>query len=167
MMNDDEIFIFRKDPKTAIEQIEGFTRENAKDILAVGFDVKKTFLFSDRQFLSTSGPAFLGNVLKVSDRLAINQSNGALGIKDSSSIEKALFPHFFQQFRWLLLSQRLSSIFLAKARVSRRFYVLSRTPLTKIHIFGCVEMWRMVWDLSSQLLSIRSSSKVSEVLVVR
>ena len=33
--------------KLTIDQVRGFTRENAKEIIAIGFDPKKTFIFSD------------------------------------------------------------------------------------------------------------------------
>lgn len=34
-----------------MEEAERLAIENAKDIIALGFDVKKTFIFSDLQFI--------------------------------------------------------------------------------------------------------------------
>lgn len=47
-LTDDEKFLW-KDLK--MEEAERLAIENAKDIIALGFDVKKTFIFSDLQFI--------------------------------------------------------------------------------------------------------------------
>lgn len=47
-LTDDEKFLW-KDLK--VEQTIKLARENAKDIIACGFDVEKTFIFSDFTFI--------------------------------------------------------------------------------------------------------------------
>lgn len=47
-LTDDEKFLW-KDLK--MEEAQRLAIENAKDIIALGFDVKKTFIFSDLQFI--------------------------------------------------------------------------------------------------------------------
>lgn len=47
-MTDDEKFLW-KDLK--LEEYRKFTKENAKDIIAVGFDINKTFIFSDCEYI--------------------------------------------------------------------------------------------------------------------
>jgi len=47
-LTDDEKFLW-KDLK--LEDCMKFARENAKDIIAVGFDIKKTFIFSDVSYI--------------------------------------------------------------------------------------------------------------------
>lgn len=47
-LTDDEKFIW-KDLK--MEEAQRLAIENAKDIIALGFDVEKTFIFSDLQFI--------------------------------------------------------------------------------------------------------------------
>lgn len=47
-LTDDEKFLW-KDLK--MEEAQRLAVENAKDIIALGFDVEKTFIFSDLQFV--------------------------------------------------------------------------------------------------------------------
>ena len=47
-MTDDEKFLWKD---ISLEQSRQFLRENAKDIIAVGFDVKRTFIFSDIEYM--------------------------------------------------------------------------------------------------------------------
>ena len=48
-MTDDEKFLYK--PSLTIEDVQRFTRSNAKDILACGFILEKTFLFSDMEYM--------------------------------------------------------------------------------------------------------------------
>lgn len=104
MMTDDEKIIFGKKAYT-LEEMRGFTRGNAKDILAVGFDLKKTFLFSDFDFM---GGAFYQNVVQISGLITYNTSKAVFGFNDSDNIGKShyvavqsatafatTFPHIF------------------------------------------------------------------------
>lgn len=47
-MTDDEKFLWKD---LTVEEAQRLAVENAKDILACGFDVEKTFIFSDFQFM--------------------------------------------------------------------------------------------------------------------
>lgn len=47
-MTDDEKMLWKN---LTVEEAMRLARENAKDIIAVGFDVKKTFIFSDLDFI--------------------------------------------------------------------------------------------------------------------
>ncbi|KAL1989274.1 hypothetical protein VTN96DRAFT_36 [Rasamsonia emersonii] len=87
MMTDDEKIIFGKKNYT-IEEMRTFTRNNAKDILAVGFDPKKTFLFSDFDFM---GGAFYENVVKISRLITYNISKAVFGFNESDNIGKSHF----------------------------------------------------------------------------
>ncbi|RDL36286.1 Uncharacterized protein BP5553_05638 [Venustampulla echinocandica] len=104
MMTDDEKIIFGKKAHT-LEEMRAFTRQNAKDILAVGFDLKKTFLFSDFDFM---GKAFYENVVQISRLITYNTSKAVFGFNDSDNIGKShyvavqsatafatTFPHIF------------------------------------------------------------------------
>lgn len=77
MLTDDEKFLFKQN--LTIPDVKKFTRENAADIIAVGFDVKKTFIFSDLDFM---GGAFYENVVKISRCITANQSKAAFGFTD-------------------------------------------------------------------------------------
>lgn len=45
MLTDDEKFLFKEE--RTIEEVLEYSHQNSKDIIAVGFDEKKTFIFSD------------------------------------------------------------------------------------------------------------------------
>jgi tryptophanyl-tRNA synthetase len=103
MLTDDEKFLFRQ--QLTIPDVKKFTRQNAADIIAVGFDVKKTFIFSDFDFM---GGAFYENVVKVSRCITTNQGKSAFGFTDLDNIGKlhfaaiqastsfaTTFPHIF------------------------------------------------------------------------
>ncbi|KAI9760208.1 MAG: tryptophan--tRNA ligase [Chaenotheca gracillima] len=87
MMTDDEKYIFSKKQVT-VADVKGYMRENAKDIIAVGFDIKKTFLFSDFNYM---GGAFYQNVVKVSRLITHNQSKATFGFNETDSIGKYHF----------------------------------------------------------------------------
>ena len=74
-LTDDEKFLFR--PNLTIETVQKFARENAKDIIAVGFDMSKTFIFSDLDYV---GQAFYHNVVKIARGITISQSKATFGI---------------------------------------------------------------------------------------
>jgi tryptophanyl-tRNA synthetase len=78
MMTDDEKTLFGKKPYTEVE-MRNFVLENARDILAVGFDPKKTFLFSDFEFM---GGAFYRNVVNISRCITLNASKAVFGFND-------------------------------------------------------------------------------------
>lgn len=75
---DDEKFLFKHELK--IEDVRRFSRGNAKDIIAVGFNVEKTFIFSDLEFV---GGPFYHNVVKISRQISYNQSKATFGFTDS------------------------------------------------------------------------------------
>lgn len=77
MLTDDEKFLFKQN--LTIENVKGFARNNAKDIIAMGFDVKKTFIFSDLDYM---GGAFYENILRVARCITTNQSKAAFGFND-------------------------------------------------------------------------------------
>lgn len=78
MLTDDEKFLFR--PSLTVPDVKKFARQNAGDIIAVGFDVKKTFIFSDFDFM---GGAFYENAVKVSRCITTNQAKSAFGFTDA------------------------------------------------------------------------------------
>ncbi|XP_068248565.1 tryptophan--tRNA ligase, cytoplasmic isoform X1 [Palaemon carinicauda] len=85
-LTDDEKYLW-KDLK--LEQCNKLAYENTKDIIAVGFDKDKTFVFSDVDFI---GGEFYKNVLKVQKHVTFNQVKGIFGFDESSNIGKIMFP---------------------------------------------------------------------------
>lgn len=62
------------------EQTYEFAFQNARDIIACGFNLEKTFIFSDYDFV---GGAFYRNVSKISRQITINQAKATFGFNDS------------------------------------------------------------------------------------
>ncbi|KKZ66931.1 tryptophanyl-tRNA synthetase [[Emmonsia] crescens] len=86
-IEDDEKALF-KDNLT-FEDTYKFGLQNAKDIIACGFDVKKTFIFSDLDYVKGH---FLMNVWEFSKLVTFNQVRGAFGFNESTNIGRIMFP---------------------------------------------------------------------------
>jgi len=85
-LTDDEKFLW-KDLK--LPDAKRLAVENAKDIIALGFDVEKTFIFSD---FGTVGGKFYENMVDVMKHVTFNQVKGIFGFDGSSNIGKIMFP---------------------------------------------------------------------------
>ena len=77
-LTDDEKFLFKHELKA--EQTLAFAKDNARDIIAVGFKLEKTFIFSDFEYV---GGAFYRNVSKISRQITLNQAKATFGFNDS------------------------------------------------------------------------------------
>jgi len=91
-MTDDEKFLFKGkyDPDTGdnLSHYAQLTLENARDIIACGFDYQKTFLFSDLDYVGTMYP----NIVRIWKAVTTNTVNGIFGFDGSSNIGKIAFP---------------------------------------------------------------------------
>jgi tryptophanyl-tRNA synthetase len=87
-MTDDEKFLWKD---LQLEEAHRLAHENAKDIIACGFDPKKTFIFSDLDYMS-SCPNFYRNVLRIQKCVTVNQAKGIFGFVDTDCIGKIGFP---------------------------------------------------------------------------
>merc|ERR1712008_352455 len=85
-LTDDEKFLFRDDLTLEESQRLGF--ENAKDIIAFGFNPAKTFIFRDTDYIRELYPI----ALKVQKCVTFNQVKGIFGFNDSDNIGKLAFP---------------------------------------------------------------------------
>lgn len=84
-LTDDEKFLWRS---LSLEDTMNFGRENAKDIIALGFDKRKTFIFSNTSYLGN----MYGTVLEIQRNVSCKQVRGVFGFKDSDNIGKYSFP---------------------------------------------------------------------------
>jgi tryptophanyl-tRNA synthetase len=75
---DDEKFLFKHELKP--EQTKAFSRLNARDIIACGFDLEKTFIFSNYEFM---GGPFYQNVSRISRQITYNQVKATFGFTES------------------------------------------------------------------------------------
>ena len=85
-LTDDEKFLWKD---LSIEKTKQMALDNAKDIIALGFDPKKTFIFSDFRFI---GGAFYENMLDIMKHVTFNQVKGIFGFNESTNIGKIMFP---------------------------------------------------------------------------
>lgn len=86
MLTDDEKFFHT--PKLSLKDVYKFTIQNAMDIIAVGFDMKKTFIFADTSFVDGGfASAFNTNVREMGKRTTINQIRGTFGFNDRSVVQ--------------------------------------------------------------------------------
>jgi len=85
-LTDDEKFLFK--PKLTIDDVKNFAVENAKDIIAVGFNPENTFIFSDLQYM---GGAFYENVVRTSRQITTSTAKAVFGFTDTDCIGKIHF----------------------------------------------------------------------------
>uniref|UniRef100_A0A161XUP0 tryptophan--tRNA ligase n=1 Tax=Daucus carota subsp. sativus TaxID=79200 RepID=A0A161XUP0_DAUCS len=85
-LTDDEKCMWKN---LTVEESQRLARENAKDIIACGFDISKTFIFSDFDYV---GGAFYKNMVKVSKCVTYNKVVGIFGFTGEDHIGKISFP---------------------------------------------------------------------------
>lgn len=85
-LTDDEKFLFKQ--KLKIEEVIEYSKRNAEDIIAVGFNPENTFIFSDMEFM---GGSFYQNVVKVSRQITTTTAKAVFGFQDSDNIGKIQF----------------------------------------------------------------------------
>jgi tryptophanyl-tRNA synthetase len=84
-LTDDEKFLFKDNLK--LEQTNKLGYENALDLIALGFDPKKTFIFSDIDYAKT----MYREALKVAKRLTFSTVKAVFGFKESNNVGEIFF----------------------------------------------------------------------------
>lgn len=87
-MTDDEKFLWKD---LTMEETQHLALENAKDIIALGFDMNKTFIFANLTFMGQC-PAFYQTICRIQKCVTYNQAKGIFGFDESCSIGKVSFP---------------------------------------------------------------------------
>ena len=91
-MTDDEKFLFKGEyDETTGDNLDHFaqlTMENARDIIACGFEYDKTFLFSDLDYVGRMYP----NICRIWKAVTTNTVNNMFGFDGSSNMGKIAFP---------------------------------------------------------------------------
>ena len=85
-VTDDEKYLYR--PEASLEEIQYFAKENIRDIIACGFDVNKTFIFTDTSYIHYLYP----NFLRMQKHTTMNQLQGCFGFTGSDNIGKWAYP---------------------------------------------------------------------------
>lgn len=84
-LTDDEKALWKD---ISLDEANHLGYENAKDIVAVGFDPKKTFIFSNVDYVGHMYP----NIIRIQKKVTLNQVRGIFGMTDSSNIGQIGFP---------------------------------------------------------------------------
>ncbi|KAF7991872.1 hypothetical protein HCN44_010673 [Aphidius gifuensis] len=87
-LTDDEKTIWKN---LKIEDAIKLSYENSKDIIACGFDINKTFVFSNLEHIGCN-PAFYQNMIRIQKSITFNQIKGIFGFGDSDPVGKIAFP---------------------------------------------------------------------------
>ncbi|CAA3017656.1 tryptophan--tRNA ligase, cytoplasmic [Olea europaea subsp. europaea] len=85
-LTDDEKCMWKN---LTVEESQRLARENAKDIIACGFDVSRTFIFSDFDYV---GGSFYKNMVKIAKCVTYNKVVGIFGFSGEDHIGKVSFP---------------------------------------------------------------------------
>lgn len=85
-LTDDEKSMWKN---LSVEESIRLARENAKDIIACGFDVSRTFIFTDFNYV---GGKFFQNMIKVAKCVTLNKVFGIFGFTNEDHIGKIFFP---------------------------------------------------------------------------
>ena len=90
-MTDDEKFLFKGEYMNGEDNLgwyRSLTVENAKDIIACGFDKKKTFIFSDCEYAGHMYP----NIVRIWKATTLSTVRAMFGFENSDNIGKIAFP---------------------------------------------------------------------------
>ncbi|CAM9178427.1 unnamed protein product, partial [Ectocarpus fasciculatus] len=85
-LTDDEKFLFKQDLK--LDECHRLAYENVKDIIACGFDVSKTFIFSDLDYIQHMYPT----ILRIQKLVTYSQAKSIFGFQPVDNIGKTAFP---------------------------------------------------------------------------
>ena len=85
-MTDDEKFLHNSE--LSLDTTVGFTYENALDVIACGFDPKKTFIFSDIEYAKT----IYDIAVKIAKHITFSTAKAVFGFENSTNIGMIFFP---------------------------------------------------------------------------
>ncbi|CDU20174.1 tryptophan-tRNA ligase [Plasmodium yoelii 17X] len=87
-ISDDEKFLFNKN--YSLDYINKLSKENVKDIIAVGLNPELTFIFKNTQYVHN----LYNTVLSIHKKTTLNQSMNIFGFDHSDNIGKISYPSF-------------------------------------------------------------------------
>ncbi len=88
-MTDDEKYYFKE--SLSLDEANRLTRQNAKDIIACGFNPKKTWIFSN---LETVGGSLYRNIVLIMKHTSGNMIHGIYGLDLNNSVGQFSWPCF-------------------------------------------------------------------------
>ena len=88
-MSDDEKYFFKED--LSLEETEKHLYENAKDIIAFGFDIERTFIFSNLDYRG-SCIEYNKNIVMTMKATKVNTVNKIFGLSEKNNIGELQWP---------------------------------------------------------------------------
>lgn len=85
-MTDDEKFLYN--PKLSLEETNRISYENALDVIAVGFDPKKTFIFTDTDYAKTMYKI----AVKIAKHTTFSTAKSVFGFDNSTNTGMIFYP---------------------------------------------------------------------------
>ena len=85
-MTDDEKFLFN--PELSLKTTTSFTYENALDVIALGFDPKKTFIFSNVEYIKK----LYRIALEIAKHVNFSTVKAVFGFQNTTNIGMVFFP---------------------------------------------------------------------------
>ncbi|MCY0883357.1 MAG: tryptophan--tRNA ligase, partial [Acidianus infernus] len=85
-ITDDEKFM--RNPELTLEQTRQFAYDNILDIIAVGFDPDRTFIFQDTEYIRNMYPL----VTRIAKKLTFSEVKATFGLENSSNIGIIFYP---------------------------------------------------------------------------
>jgi tryptophanyl-tRNA synthetase len=85
-ITDDEKFLFKKDYQ--LENIEEQANKDIEDIVAIGFDPNKTFIFKDTEYI---GKVYK-SLIKIARKITFSTAKAVFGFDNESNIGSIFFP---------------------------------------------------------------------------
>lgn len=101
-ITDDEKFLFRKE--YSWQEVQANAHENILDIIAIGFDPEKTFIFKDSEYIKNVYPL----LMKTARKITGSTVKAVFGFNDSTNIGLSFYPAyqvvptFFEKKRCLI-----------------------------------------------------------------
>jgi len=101
-MTDDEKFLYRREYEW--KDVQASTNDNILDIIAVGFDPERTFIFKDSEYVKNVYPLLLRTARKITNSTV----KAVFGFNDSTNIGLSFYPayqavpSFFEKRRCLI-----------------------------------------------------------------
>eukprot|EP00043_Microstomoeca_roanoka_P030289 m.25680 g.25680 ORF g.25680 m.25680 type:complete len:630 (-) comp9904_c0_seq1:1010-2899(-) len=90
-MTDDEKYLFKRNLTLDFNKETGvryFCHENVKDIIAIGFDPAKTFIFSNLDYM---GGQFYMNIVNMQGRTSLRKASAIFGFTDENNVGQVAF----------------------------------------------------------------------------
>ncbi|MHA1742776.1 MAG: tryptophan--tRNA ligase, partial [Candidatus Heimdallarchaeota archaeon] len=84
-VTDDEKFLFKEN--LDLEKVKSYAYENILDVIALGFDPKKTFIFLDTEYAKT----LYKEAIRVAKHITFSTTKAVFGFKNETNIGKIFF----------------------------------------------------------------------------